>query len=115
MAAPEPARVENRTSGPTRERLLAAARVVPRELGSASTPVAGIVALAGADHGTFYTYFDGKRNALALTEQPQPNVRRRGRALRRRQRQSPRNAIRARLTIFFRTYGEWSDIVACLG
>ena len=27
------------------------------------------------------------------------------------ERQSPRDAIRARLTVFFRTYGEWWDVV----
>ena len=59
-----------RTSGPTRERLLVAARESFAKLGFASTRVADIVALAGTSHGTFYTYFDGKRDALlALTEQ----------------------------------------------
>ena len=58
------------TSGPTRERLLAAARESFAKLGFASTRVADIVALAGTSHGTFYTYFDDKRDALlALTQE----------------------------------------------
>ena len=60
-----------RTSGPTRERLLAAARESFAKLGFASTRVADIVALASTSHGTFYTYFDDKRDALlALPSRP---------------------------------------------
>jgi AcrR family transcriptional regulator len=106
-------RATKRTSGPTRERLLAAARESFAELGFASTRVADIVALAGTSHGTFYTYFDGKRDALlALTEQAASAIYGAAVApLAGAKRQSPRNAIRARLTIFFRTYGEWWDVV----
>ena len=58
------------TSGRTRERLLAASRESFAKLGFASTRVADIVALAGTSHGTFYTYFDDKRDALlALTQE----------------------------------------------
>ena len=60
----------NPASGATRERLLAAARESFAKLGFASTRVADIVALAGTSHGTFYTYFDDKRDALlALTQE----------------------------------------------
>jgi AcrR family transcriptional regulator len=102
-----------RTSGPTRARLLAAARESFAELGFASTRVADIVALAGTSHGTFYTYFDDKRDALlALTQQAASAIYGAAVApLAGAQRQSPRDAIRARLTIFFRTYSEWWDVV----
>jgi AcrR family transcriptional regulator len=102
-----------RTSGPTRERLVAAARESFAKLGFASTRVADIVALAGTSHGTFYTYFDDKRDVLlALTQEaasaiygaavaPLADVKR----------QSPRDAIRARLTVVFRTYSDWWDVV----
>lgn len=102
-----------RTSGPTRERLLVAARESFAKLGFASTRVADIVALAGTSHGTFYTYFDGKRDALlALTEQAASAIYGAAVApLAGAKRQSPRDAIRARLTIFFRTYSEWWDVV----
>ena len=83
------------------------------ELGFASTRVADIVALAGTSHGTFYTYFDDKRDALlALAQQAASAIY--GAAvgpLAGPKRQSPRDAIRARLTVFFRAYGEWWDIV----
>ena len=106
-------RATKRTSGPTRERLLAAARESFAKLGFASTRVADIVALAGTSHGTFYTYFDDKRDALlALTQQAANAIY--GAAvvpLAGAERQSPRDAIRARLTIFFRTYSEWWDVV----
>ena len=106
-------RATKRTSGPTRERLLVAARESFAELGFASTRVADIVALAGTSHGTFYTYFDGKRDALlALTEQAASAIYGAAVApLAGAKRQSPRDAIRARLTIFFRTYSEWWDVV----
>ena len=59
-----------RTSGPTRERLVAAARESFANRGFASTRVADIVGLAGTSHGTFYTYFEDKRDVLlALTEE----------------------------------------------
>jgi AcrR family transcriptional regulator len=101
------------TSGPTRERLLGAARESFAKLGFASTRVADIVALAGTSHGTFYTYFDDKRDALlALTEQAASAIYGAAVApLASTGRQSPRDAIRARLTIFFRTYSEWWDVV----
>ena len=92
-----------RTSGPTRERLLVAARESFAKLGFASTRVADIVALAGTSHGTFYTYFDGKRDALlALTEQAAGAIYGAAVApLAGATRQSPRDAIRARLTFSF--------------
>ncbi len=101
------------TSGATRERLLSAARESFTELGFASTRVADVVALAGTSHGTFYTYFDDKRDALlALTQEAASAIY--GAAvgpLASSKRQSPRDVIRARLTVFFRTYGEWWDVV----
>ena len=106
-------RATKRTSGPTRERLLVAARESFADLGFASTRVADIVALAGTSHGTFYTYFDGKRDALlALTEQAASAIYGAAVApLAGARPQSPRDVIRARLTIFFRTYSEWWDVV----
>jgi AcrR family transcriptional regulator len=102
-----------RTTGPTRERLLAAARQSFARLGFASTRVADIVALAGTSHGTFYTYFDDKRDALlALTQEAASAIYGAAVApLSRSERQFPRDAIRARLTIFLRIYGEWWDVV----
>ena len=102
-----------RTSGPTRERLLAAARESFAKRGFASTRVADIVALAGTSHGTFYTYFDDKRDALlALTQEAASAIYGAAVApLTGNARQSPRDAIRARLTVFFRIYGEWWDVV----
>ena len=101
------------TSGATRERLLSGARESFAELGFASTRVADIVALAGTSHGTFYTYFDDKRDALlALTQEAASAIY--GAAvgpLAATERQSPRDVIRTRLTVFFRTYGEWWDVV----
>src|SRR5450432_2907243 len=101
------------TSGATRERLLAAARESFAKLGFASTRVADIVALAGTSHGTFYTYFDDKRDALlALTQEAASAIYGAAVApLTGSKRQSPRAAIRARLTVFFRIYGEWWDVV----
>jgi AcrR family transcriptional regulator len=92
---------------------LAAARESFAKLGFASTRVADIVALAGTSHGTFYTYFDGKRDALlALTEQAASAIYGAAVApLAGAKRQSPRDAIHARLTIVFRTYSEWWDVV----
>jgi AcrR family transcriptional regulator len=101
------------TGGVTRERLLAAARESFAKLGFAATRVADIVALAGTSHGTFYTYFDDKRDALlALTEEAASAIYGAAVApLTGSKRQSPRDAIRARLTVFFRIYGEWWDVV----
>ena len=101
------------TSGATRERLLAAARESFATLGFASTRIADIVALAGTSHGTFYTYFDDKRDALlALTQQAAGAIYGAAVApLAGIERQSPHETIRARLTIFCRTYGEWWDVV----
>jgi len=92
---------------------LAAARESFAELGFASTRVADIVALAGTSHGTFYTYFDDKRDALlALTQEAASAIYGAAVApLRGSERQSPRDAIRARLTVFLRIYGEWWDVV----
>ena len=106
-------RPTKRTSGPTRERLLAAARESFAKLGFAATRVADIVALAGTSHGTFYTYFDDKRDVLlALTEEAASAIYGAAVApLASGQRQPPREAIRARMTVFFRTYGEWWDVV----
>jgi AcrR family transcriptional regulator len=110
----EPAgRGAKRTSGPTRERLLVAARESFAQRGYASTRVADIVALARTSHGTFYTYFEDKRDVLlALTEQAAGAIYGAAVApLANGQRQSPRDAIRARLAVFFRTYSEWWDVV----
>jgi AcrR family transcriptional regulator len=101
------------SGGATRERLLAAARESFAKLGFASTRVADIVALAGTSHGTFYTYFDDKRDALlALTQEAASAIYGAAVApLTGSDRRSPSDAIRARLTIFFRIYGEWWDVV----
>jgi AcrR family transcriptional regulator len=106
-------RATKRTSGPTRERLVAAARESFANRGFASTRVADIVALAGTSHGTFYTYFEDKRDVLlALTQEAASAVYGAAVApLANGTRQSPRDAIRARLTVFFRTYSEWWDVV----
>ena len=92
---------------------MAAARESFAKLGFASTRVADIVALAGTSHGTFYTYFDDKRDALlALTQEAASAIYGAAVApLAGSERQSPRDAIRARLTVFFRIYGEWWDVV----
>jgi AcrR family transcriptional regulator len=102
-----------RTTGPTRERLLAAARESFAKGGFASTRVADIVARAGTSHGTFYTYFEDKRDVLlALTQESASAIYGAAVApLANGERQSPRDAIRARLTVFFRTYSEWWDVV----
>jgi AcrR family transcriptional regulator len=106
-------RTTKRTSGPTRERLLAAARESFAKLGFASTRVADIVALAGTSHGTFYTYFDDKRDVLlALTQEAASAIYGAAVApIANGRQQSPRDAIRARMTVFFRTYSEWWDVV----
>jgi len=104
--ADQPARRgTRRASGPTRERLLAAARESFANRGYASTRVADIVAL--------YTYFEDKRDALlALTEEAASAIYGAAVApLANGNRQSPRDAIHARLTVFFRIYGEWWDVV----
>jgi AcrR family transcriptional regulator len=100
-------------SGPTRERLLTAARESFAKLGFASTRVADIVELAGTSHGTFYTYFDDKRDVLlALTQQAANAIYGAAVApLADAKQQSLGDAIRARLTVFFRTYSEWWDVV----
>ncbi len=92
---------------------MTAARESFAKLGFASTRVADIVALAGTSHGTFYTYFDDKRDALlALAQEAASAIY--GASvgpLAGSKRRAPRDVIRARLTIFFRTYGEWWDVV----
>ena len=107
---PRPAK---RTSGPTRERLLAGAREAFAKRGFAATRVADIVALAGTSHGTFYTYFDDKRDALlALTQQAASAIY--GAAVAPLANGHPepgREAIRARMAVFFRTYSQWWDVV----
>ncbi len=54
----------SRSPGPTRARLLAAARQAFGELGFAATRVDDIVERAGTSHGTFYRYFEDKKDAL---------------------------------------------------
>ncbi|MGA2928120.1 MAG: TetR/AcrR family transcriptional regulator [Solirubrobacteraceae bacterium] len=107
---PRPAK---RTSGPTRERLLAGAREAFAIRGFASTRVADIVALAGTSHGTFYTYFDDKRDALlALTQTAASAVYGAAVApLAAGHPESAREAIRTRMALFFGTYSEWWDVV----
>ncbi len=107
------ARPAKRTSGPTRERLLAGARQAFAKRGFAATRVADIVALAGTSHGTFYTYFDDKRDALlALTQEAASAIYGAAVAPLANGHQEPaREAIRARMTVFFRTYSEWWDVV----
>ncbi len=107
------ARPAKRTSGPTRERLLVAARESFANLGFSSTRVADIVELAGTSHGTFYTYFDDKRDVLlALTQEAANAIYGAAVApLGNGKPKSPREAIRARMTVFFRAYSEWSDVV----
>jgi len=102
-----------RTSGPTRERLVAAARESFAHRGFASTRVADIVDLAGTSHGTFYTYFEDKRDVLlALTQEAASAIYGAAVApLASSKQESPRDAIRARLMVFFRTYSEWWDVV----
>ena len=109
----QPARPSKPASGPTRERLLAAARAAFARRGFASTRVADIVALAGTSHGTFYTYFDDKRDVLLVLAQDAANAIY-GAAiapLAREQDESVREAIGARLALFLRTYSEWWDVV----
>jgi AcrR family transcriptional regulator len=112
-AGPTTGRRTKPTSGATRERLLAAARESFAKRGFASTRVADIVALAGTSHGTFYTYFDDKRDALlALTQEAASVIYGAAVApLTSSKRRSPRDAIRARLTVFFHVYGDWWDVV----
>ncbi|MGO9749962.1 MAG: TetR/AcrR family transcriptional regulator [Solirubrobacteraceae bacterium] len=102
-----------RASGPTRERLLEGAREAFAKRGFASTRVADIVALAGTSHGTFYTYFDDKRDVLlALTEQAASAIYGAAVApLAKAQQRSAREATRARMAVFFRAYSEWWDVV----
>ncbi len=106
-------RPAKRTSGPTRERLLAGAREAFAKRGFASTRVADIVALAGTSHGTFYTYFDDKRDVLlALTQDAASAIYGAAVApLAKDQQGSAREAIRARMAVFFRAYSEWWDVV----
>jgi AcrR family transcriptional regulator len=107
-------RPAKRTSGPTRERLLAGAREAFAKRGFASTRVADIVALAGTSHGTFYTYFDDKRDVLlALTEQAASAIYGAAVApLAKEAHQGPaREAIRARMAVFFGAYSDWWDVV----
>ncbi len=102
-----------RASGPTRERLLAGAREAFAKRGFASTRVADIVALAGTSHGTFYTYFDDKRDVLlALTQEAAGAIYGAAVApLAKGQKGSAREAIQARMDVFFRAYSEWWDVV----
>jgi AcrR family transcriptional regulator len=53
-----------RASGDTRDRLLQAARDAFTALGYVATRVDDIVSRAGTSHGTFYTYFKDKKDAL---------------------------------------------------
>jgi AcrR family transcriptional regulator len=92
---------------------LAGAREAFAEHGFASTRVADIVASAGTSHGTFYTYFDDKRDVLlALTEEAAGAIYGAAVApLAKVQPGSAREAIRARMAVFFRAYSEWWDVV----
>ncbi len=106
-------RPTKRASGPTRERLLEGAREAFAERGYASTRVADIVALAGTSHGTFYTYFDDKRDAfLVLADQAASAIYGAAVApLAKAPQGSARAAMRARMATFFRAYSEWWDVV----
>ncbi|MGO9961579.1 MAG: TetR/AcrR family transcriptional regulator [Solirubrobacteraceae bacterium] len=106
-------RGRKRANGPTRERLLAAARGSFAKHGFASTRVADIVALAGTSHGTFYTYFDDKRDVLlALTQEAASAIYGAAVApLANSTQQSLHEAIRSRMIVFYRTYSEWWDVV----
>ncbi len=92
---------------------MVAARESFAKLGFAPTRVADIVALAGTSHGTFYTYFDDKRDVLlALTQEAASAIYGAAVApLATGKRQTPRDAIHARMTVFFRTYSDWWDVV----
>jgi len=110
---PQTRRPAKRASGPTRERLLEGAREAFAQRGFACTRVADVVALAGTSHGTFYTYFDDKRDVLlALTEEAASAIYGAAVApLAKGQQGSAREALRARMAVFFRTYSEWWDVV----
>lgn len=107
------ARTRRRPQRDTRERLMLAARESFGELGFASTRVDDIVKRAGTSHGTFYTYFEDKRDVLlALTEQAAGVIYGTAVApLLRSAVRSPRDAVRARVAAFFRTYTDQADIV----
>ena len=70
-------------------------------------------ARAGTSQGTFYTYFDDKRDImLALTQEAASAIYGAAVApLATGMGQSPHDAIRARMAVFFRTYSEWWDVV----
>jgi len=108
-----PVRPAKPISGPTRERLLTAAREAFANRGFASTRVADIVALAATSHGTFYTYFEDKRDALlALTQEAASAIYGAAIApLAKDTHGSGREAIRARMAVFFRAYSDWGDVV----
>jgi len=64
-----PARRSSRATRATRERLLRAAREAFGKLGFVATRVDDIVEHAGVSHGTFYRYFQDKKDVLvALTQ-----------------------------------------------
>lgn len=98
----------------TRARLLDAARDAFSELGYPATRVADVVARAGTSHGTFYTYFDDKKDVLfALTEASANELYGTAVAVPDTVVREPREMIRFRTRSFFATYAaQWRFVRA---
>ena len=98
----------------TRARLLTAAREAFSELGYPDTRVADVVARAGTSHGTFYTYFDDKKDVLfALTDESARELYGTAIALPGAAVTEPLEMIRFRTRSFFVAYGsQWRFVRA---
>lgn len=98
----------------TRARLLAAARDAFSELGYPETRVADVVARAGTSHGTFYTYFDDKKDVLfALTDESARELYGTAVAVPGEPVADPLEMIRFRTRSFFAAYGaQWRFVRA---
>jgi len=103
------------TAGQTRETLLDAARAVFTERGFAATRVADIVARAGTSHGTFYIYFDDKRDVLlALAQRSTSAIFGAAVAPLGEEPEGLRDAIRMRIGAFCRAFSEHWGVVQTL-
>jgi AcrR family transcriptional regulator len=112
MAVETKSRSGKSTTGATREKLLRAARDGFAELGFAATRVADIAERAGTSHGSFYTYFDDKRDILlALTEETAAAMYGTAFAPLAGQPNTARDAIRSRMAAYLRAAREHGDVV----
>lgn len=107
-------RAARKGGGATRARLFDAARRAFAELGYVHTRVDDIVSRAGTSHGTFYTYFRDKKDVLdGLVHESARSLYGIVAAPILGPVETPRQAVRTRLSAFLRAYaGDWDVLRA---